>query len=139
MEELEQLIIGECVQADAQLDANQLGSLLVNIGNSRSKESGFQKQQLAEFEGQIANDLPSYVDKDITLLISAFIKLKHVPSNLIEALLKQDDISTYQRPGSYKLLNNMIYKGVINQPKLYAKLWEAYEATIPKQSLARCS
>lgn len=95
MEELEQLIIGECVQEDARLDANQLGLLLVNIGNSRSKESGFQKQQLAEFEAQMANDLPSYVDKDIPLMISAFIKLQHVPSDLIEALLKQDDISTY--------------------------------------------
>jgi hypothetical protein len=56
-------------------------------------------------------------------MISALIKLRHVPSTLIEALLKEDNITTYQRPGSLKLLNNMIYKGIINQPQLYEKLW----------------
>jgi len=63
------------------------------------------------------------MDKDIPLMISALVKLQHVPTTLIEALLKLDDIATYQRPGSYKLLQRMIYKGIINQPKLYEKLW----------------
>lgn len=78
---------------------------------------------MLEFEEKIAKDIESYVDKDIPLLISALIKLRHVPNTLIEALLKHEDIATYQRPGSTKLLHNMIYKGIINQPKLYEKLW----------------
>ena len=95
----------------------------MNVANSRSKVSGFSKKQLVDFEEKIAKDLQAYIDQDIPMMISALIKLRHVPSTLIEALLKEDNISTYQRPGSLKLLNNMIYKGIINQPQLYEKLW----------------
>ena len=95
MEELEQLIIAECAKEETVLDATQLGSLLVNIANSRSKLNGFQKKQLVDFEEKIANDLQAYLDQDIPMMISALIKLRHIPSTLIDALLKEDNISTF--------------------------------------------
>lgn len=107
------------------LDAQSLQTTLINISQGADVDkSELTRESLAEMERKVMQNFPKYMNLDIASIIGSFLKLSHVPREILNEINQMQTLSTFNKYSILIILENLVHLNYDESVELYEKLFK---------------